>query len=347
MLFIILPLLLLLAEPLHAKGDLYYVKPNDYNKTCPGEPCETLSHNKTCPGEPCETLSHYVTNVSEYFRSDGTFQFISGHHLLAHNLEVGGIQNLTLIGDEHFLPGLLDLPAPSSQIHCNGSVGFSFYAVHKLSIRNLLFSGCGAVFNNGSTPYLRAALALGDTGNGSIFDVNISRITVQNSTGYGLFADNILGTSFIMNSNFHFNNGSESYYGGNARFTYIECSLLENSTTTLSIESSNFQFAISPHPQRGFGYYGRGTGLALVFSDDSCSNVTIHVNHITAYGNIRNYGAIYFYNTYILTNTVLVNNSLIMNGKGSIYGGGLNVISSGAEQRRLQVFSVLWIMELY
>ena len=312
MLFIILPLLLLLAEPLHTKGDLYYVKPNDYNKTC--------------PGEPCETLSHYVTNVSEYFRSDRTFQFISGHHLLAHNLEVGGIQNLTLIGDEHFLPGLLDLPAPSSQIHCNGSVGLGFHAIRKLSIRNLLFSGCGRVLESDS--HVRAALALGGAGNGSIFDVNISRITVQNSTGYGLLADNILGTSFITNSNFHFNNGFESYSGGNARIVFTACLHLENSSTTLSINSSNFLFAFSPLYLHLENYYDIGAGLALTIIDDSCSNVTVYVSHITAYGNIGRHGgnmAIYFQDTDVLTNTVFVNNSLIMNGNATNSGGGLYI----------------------
>ena len=120
--------LLLLAPSTEA--DVYYVKPENYTSLCP---------------KPCHTLGHYVQSSTAYFKSNTTFHFLSGNHILNETVKVECIKNLTLIGNERFVPGLLDLPAPSSQIHCNGPVGFSFAAMHTLFIGNLLFSGCGAV----------------------------------------------------------------------------------------------------------------------------------------------------------------------------------------------------------
>jgi len=70
---------------------------------------------------------------------------------------------------------------------------------------------------------LWAALAVGDLGNRSIYDVTIQAITVQNSTGYGILGNNIFGRSVIIDSNFIFNRSPQgSVVGGNSRFVYID-----------------------------------------------------------------------------------------------------------------------------
>jgi len=50
-----------------------------------------------------------------------------------------------LIGDNTIILDVSEMPVPSSQIHCNGSGGLLFAAVHGLFIGNLMFSTCGAI----------------------------------------------------------------------------------------------------------------------------------------------------------------------------------------------------------
>jgi len=92
-----------------------------------------------------------------------------------------------------------------------------------VSTGNLLFSGCGALMAKSYYFQLWAALAVGDLGNRSIYDVTIQAITVQNSTGYGILGNNIFGRSVIIDSNFIFNRSPQgSVVGGNSRFVYID-----------------------------------------------------------------------------------------------------------------------------
>ena len=132
------------------------------------------------------------------------------------------------------------MPAPSSQIHCNGSGGLHFVAVHGLFIGNLMFSTCGTVLPWPFNGKFRAALAIGlKTPQKSIFDVTITRVVIQNSTGHGLYASNVPGKSVISESTFIYNNynGSQEYYGGHIRMSYENC--LENAgNSTFTIQSS-------------------------------------------------------------------------------------------------------------
>ena len=132
-------LLAIVAVP-QVTGDIYYVKPS-HNSSLP----------YACPSSyPCHTLQYYVKNSTAFFKSDSTLQFLPGIHILESNegnkpTTIENVQNLTLIGNDTFINGTLDMSVPSSQIHCNGSGGLHFVAVHGLFIGNLMFSTCGAV----------------------------------------------------------------------------------------------------------------------------------------------------------------------------------------------------------
>ena len=310
--------LLLLIVPQHTHGIVYYVKPDNYTNQCP---------------EPCHTLKHYVQDIPYYFKSNTTFQFLSGHHTLSQTVAVKGIHNLTLVGDEQFTSGLLNLPTPSSQVHCNGSFGFNFSAIYKLFIGNLLISGCGAVLNsaNASSSWFRAALSIGDVDNdGSIFDVNISRVTVQNSTGYGLLGNNVYGKSIISNSNFIFNTYFYNGFcaGGNSCFVYMYCPLSSNAT--FLIESSNFfHGGYKVIDDFRTWWFGRATGLAITISQQTCPNLTINITNITTHGNKGLFAGNMdiLYEDLVSKTHIIVTNSRFVNGYSTVGGGAMSLNS--------------------
>ena len=317
---VLLTIALLLFSPICTIGELYYVQAENSTTPCPGEP------------PICHTLSYYVQNTTKYFTSNTTFQFLSGHHYLNQTLQVTDVHNLTLTGNEQFVQGWLGLPVPSCQIYCNGSVGFIFDFMDKLVIANLLISGCGADVSIEHTlaPWLHAALALGGTDKGSIRDVNISTITIQNSTGYGILGVNIVGDSVVSNSTFMFNNRSCCCGSGNARFLYFACPVC-NATTTLHIESSWFLHGSYTYLRDNCTlWYARATGLAITISGPSSSNLNIIVANIVTDGNQGHYGG----NMNILysvlsdnNNHIAIINSTFKNGLAYHSGGGLNIES--------------------
>ena len=200
-------LLPILAATQAAFG-IYYVKPS-HNSSLP----------YSCPvSYPCHTLQYYLEDKVSFFKSNSTFQFLPGIHVLESNegntpTTIENVQNLTLIGND-FTKNAFELSIPSSQIHCNGSGGLLFTAVHGLFMANLMFSTCGAVLPWPFDGKFRAALAFGlATPQKSIFDINITRVVIQNSTGHGLYGSNVLGNSAVSETTFIFNNynGSQEY----------------------------------------------------------------------------------------------------------------------------------------
>ena len=274
------------ATPLAASGHVYYVKPNE---------------SYHCPHEPCHTLAYYVANVTTYFTSNTTMIFLPGNHSLANGtVQIGNITDLTLIGNDSFIPGPYGLPPePSSRVKCNGSGVFSFENITGLGIQNLTFLGCG-----GTIKMLDTALFLCN-----IFDLTMSGVTVRNSSGYGLYG-NILGNSNITDSTFAFNSGSHSYYGGNMELNYSNCPR----TTAVSmvyIGHSNF-------------LYGRtvlyASGLDIVMQ---CDNVKVIVDNVTMIGNEGNKGGNFaiYYSPISSRFPVIVKNCHIEGGVADIGAG--------------------------
>jgi len=188
-----------------------------------------------CPGKICYPLSHYQQNVSHYFVSDTTVVFMNGTHLLqaSQQLVIQNIENFTMKGTGGFIAGLENLYEPSSRIECNGTrlSGLKFINVTRLQIENLTVACCGhKVLHNND---IHAAVAL-DTAH----SVTFSRVTVRNSSGFGLHADKVFGYVRVYESAFLYNTGNKEYYGGNARFWYGECP--EDHNAYLEIESSYF-----------------------------------------------------------------------------------------------------------
>ena len=293
--------------PVHANSSTLYVRP-EYH----------LAH---CPGEPCYPLSYYEQRVSQYFVSDTTMVFLNGTHYLEalQSLVIKDIENFSMIGSDGFTRGLEDLLESSSKIECVGAYlsGFNFINVTGIHIENLTFTYCGQELVH----KVRAALAFDVA-----YNVNLSRVTVRNSCGFGLHADRVFGSVRVYESAFLYNTGSTEYYGENVRFWYRECP--GNHSAYLEIESSHFLHGNDTSKKDHF-YYPRATGLTLLIH---CPAITVRINNIRMVGNHAGYGGNLAINFTDFTGndleapSVIVNNSRITAGIGHS-GGGLRVWS--------------------
>ena len=305
-------------------------------------------HHGHCPGDPCHPLSYYEQRVPQYFLSDTTMVFLNGTHYLEalQPLIIKDIENFTMVGSGGFTNGLQGLLEARSKIKCLGThrSGFNFINVTGIHIENLTFTHCGQEVVSG----VRAALAFDVA-----YNVNLSRVTVRNSSGFGLHADRVFGSVWVYESAFLYNTGNKEYYGGNARFWYGECP--EDPSTHLQIESSYFLHGYDTSKKYHL-YYPSATGLTLLIY---CPAIKATINNITVVGNQADNGgnlAIKF--TDFTSNyhyddevpSVIVNNSRITGGTGH-RGGGLRVwsviVSATKEQmsynRTVVERCILWI----
>ena len=273
---------------------VYYVKPNE-NTTC--------SHIRY----ECHTLSYYL-NVGSYFRSNTTMVFLQGTHSANRSAIIEQVSSLTLVGES----GSPEDEEPSAKIKCTQeSVGFEFINVIDLHIENLTFSECGqALPKSESHTHSRAAVRLKTVTNLSLFGISVSK-----SKGYGIYADQILGSSYIQDSTFIQNNGSDMYQGGNAILFYSHCPNTRK-TNSLHIEGSRFLSGHNPH------HGSLAAGLTLFIE---CTNVRVTLNNVTFQGNEAfdggNLAIIYHNVTHNFVYPVIVNNSQIENGRGHLGGG--------------------------
>ena len=320
--------LLVVQVATQADFDIYYVKPS-HNSSLP----------YACPATyPCHTLQYYVENEMAYFKSNSTFQFLPGIHILESNegnepTTIKNVQNLTLIGNDTFIMDASELPIPSSQIHCNGSGGLLFAAVRGLFIGNLMLSTCGAVLPWPFDGRFRAALAIGlETPQESTFDVTITRVVIQNSTGHGLYGSNVLGNSSISESTFTYNmfnyNGSQEYYGGNIRLSYWYCPEYAGNST-FTIQSSYLLHGYNPYPNES---NTSSAGLSITIGL-RCFNIIINVTNVTARHNVGytvgNFEIIWYSNN--ITNFVHISRCVLedglVTGANQTGAGGLSIFS--------------------
>ena len=156
-------------------------------------------------------------------------------------------------GTGGFILGLENLYESSSRIVTHVG-GLKFINVTRVQIENLTIACCGhKVLHNNN---IHAAQAF-DTA----LSVNFSRVTVRNSSGFGLHADKVFGYVRVYESAFLYNTGNKEYYGGNALFWYEECP--EDHNTYLKIESSYFLYGYDTTKSH-HSFYATATGLTLL-----------------------------------------------------------------------------------
>ena len=267
---------------------VYYVRPSEAEQCSPHR-------------QPCHTLQYYVNNSN--FSSNSTFLLLKGVHTLHSVAEIRNVTNLALIG----------VGSEDSKVQCEGPAGLFFkQMIHgNLTISNLTFSNCGAESADG--------LPCGALVLITVFDLNLTNVIVENSSGYGLLGVNLLGESFITNSVFRYNSGAQGCPGGNAKILYLSC---PNVTTFLTIESSQFLF--------GRMYYTKShvfadtAGLSLHMN---CKYVHVCAKNLFLDGNEGHYGGNLHFWLFFFTNiSVTLENSYIGAGQATRGGGVLVTI---------------------
>jgi len=317
MFFCLLMLMIVLCSTVHVgSGGTYFVKPNINNPST------------TCPSQPCYSLEYYLQNASEVFtQSNVTLKFLPGIHLLDCDqpVQIKNVENFTIFGARIWNANADSWknPIPSSEIMCQGTVGFRIVLSRNISIQNLIFTKCGAILTYKGNSSYKAALLMEN-----VTDVTISRIVVQNSSGYGMFATNILGESILSQSTFMFNKGEPNYYGGNVRINYYDCPQKMNKSV-LIVNSSRFVHGYDPHMH--YDHQSTGSGLT-VFIGVKCSEVVIFIDNITASDNEAQDGGnmALLHRSDNITNSVHLSNSWIMNGRARSAGGGINIWTDSA-----------------
>ena len=176
-----------------------------------------------------------------------------------------------------------------------------------LTISNLMFSNCGAKSADG----LHCGALILNT----VFDLNLTNVIVENSTGYGLLGFNLLGKSSITNSVFRYNRATQDCIGGNAWIYYGNCPNC-GTASSLIINSSQFLFGKVPITQS----HSLGTGGLSFYI--KCTNVSVNAANLTMYGNEGHYGGNLCIHFWLFTNiSVTMENSYLGAGRGSRGGG--------------------------
>ena len=256
-------------------GSSYYVAAPD------GAPCPRKTLN-------CHELSFYTNQSSVYFISNTVFYFLEGHHFLDQQnlVSIQDVRNLTLQGLGTMEAGPHETVMQSTVvIDCNG--GFGFFDTHFVSIKAITITECNV--QNG-VPFANSLLILLSS------NFLLQHVSVQNSTGYGLFIENsfnltIEESSFYRNQYPTVNCTRSNCRGGNAFITFSDYLLTNDSVSNLTLNSKlnilNSNFSLS------FGrQYKLGSGLMIEIKNTQYNyRVDINIDNVVAYGNSGSYGA--------------------------------------------------------
>ena len=235
-----------------------------------------------CLGDPCYSLSDYEEHILRYVVSNTTVVFLNGTHYMKglQPLVIANVDNFTLLGSSELIHASEGILESSSRIECADTHqgGFSFTNVTGIRFENITFANCGLKVYGG----VYAALSFEEA-----YNVVLSRVTVCNSSGFGLHANNVFGKVQVYESAFLYNTGNDEYNGGNAHIWYGQCQ--GDHTTYLHIESSYFLHGNNTFKKhRYYYYYPSATGLTILIS---CPAITVNINNITVSGNQAQNGA--------------------------------------------------------
>ena len=163
-----------------------------------------------CIQHPCLDFRQLIEDYEYYFVSGKTIQFLPGNYTVDDNtyLIVKNISNFVLLG-------MSSNTSSSSPVifHCNGQLSFIFMNVINLRISGIQLIRCGLPIPSNVAERMlpvqeysrkhgiQAALLFVN-----VHSLHIKRLHIQESSGFGLLALNVLGKSEISSSTFDRNN---------------------------------------------------------------------------------------------------------------------------------------------
>ena len=161
-------------------------------------PSLTLYNNST---NGCIQISNISTDD---FRSNSSFVFLPGNHVLISDLRIENINNFTMIGSKETVlnevkavngykntaNSIISFSMSTSIINCGSLAGIIFLNITNLSLINITLVDCGEVYNR---PAMRMV---------NINNVLLHGVTLVNSSIVGLFGHNVSGDSTVIDSVF-------------------------------------------------------------------------------------------------------------------------------------------------
>ena len=279
----------------------------------------------------CLDFKTYFNNASYY--SETEFIFLPGIHLfdLGSCLPVQDIVNIRLVGSDKFTQRSVaedveeygfDPYAHDSNISyfqsstiilCTSPSALLFSNISNLSLANITILNCGQYLTNASI-YLS-----------NVYNLLIDGLSVQNSSGYGLYGLNVLGQSQIMRSSFVGNNqfvknifqdvpirncmnetGSlyisgplSEYNGGNVEFLY---SNINHTSSLFQLDIFLVVLALGLNSDDL-----NGAGLTIS-SDESLNNLNINIDGLVTYRNQAGNGANFCFATSSPISNIMLTN---------------------------------------
>lgn len=149
------------------------------------------SHESICPENvtfsQCKVFSEYLSNMEKYFKNDTIFEFLSGQHKLNETLDISGVHNLTLAGNQSQVSNVR-YTSPQSGIRIINSSEIIINHLHILSD------------NTWEVPLLKedmVSVSFHDVGH-----ICIIGLTISGSSGLGMQTKSCYGHMKIQDSNF-------------------------------------------------------------------------------------------------------------------------------------------------
>ena len=163
---------------------------------CPHDLC-LLDKNNCLPFQILIQEGEFSPDTDVKF-SNGTYA-VSGNDSVNYNMVVRDTRNIRLLGD----------PSGDTIIECNGWLKFSFINITNLTISDIQFVSCGAPWRSISREAFQARIPENNPAAHllvNILGLLMFNVVVTHSQGYGMLFVNLLGESYIMNTNFTLNN---------------------------------------------------------------------------------------------------------------------------------------------
>ena len=193
---------------------------------------------------------------------------------------------------------------PAKSNVCMGQSGFVFMFVENLLIENLSFTNCGTLLSSNQS----SALHFDDVTN-----LTISRVVVQNTTGFGILGLSLRGDSRIFESALLYNHGDENREGGNVLLTLADCDS-SRSSKSISLHIWSTYFLHGDSPQLDFP-----TGLTVKILGNLCTNTYFILDNVTVSQNMNgNLGIALSYSDRSSV-SVTIENSRFEGGTGGDY----------------------------
>ena len=203
----------------------------------------TPGSKSLCPKDalPCETLDEYITGSNgSFITSNTTVILLNGTHMLSTALEVRNSDHIRIVGINSNLVSPYDNNSlPHTFIKCTSlkPCGLKFVNSSEIQIENAGFDSCGAEVQSCDC---FAALSFQHGKNVSLYNT-----IINNTNGYGLLIENVIGEVSVMESTFmRATTNAPQEMHGNAKLRYGNFSdagcQKSSEITKICIHSSKF-----------------------------------------------------------------------------------------------------------